>query len=115
MGRKNRRRQNQRRQQSMPVHTECAGLGKCELMMPQASTLMCGSAPWLSGRMRAGKVQAQQPGMNLGKMGQLQGYTIPQMSSAGVSVFGGSAISSNGRGVVSIGILNPWESACYVA
>jgi hypothetical protein len=54
-------------------------------------------------------------GLNLGKMGQLQSHAIPQMSSAGVSVVGGSAISSDGRGVVSIGFRNPWESACFVA
>ncbi len=51
----------------------------------------------------------------LGKVGQQQTYPIAQMSTSVVATVGGSAISSDGRGVVSIGFHNPDDSACFVA
>ena len=54
-------------------------------------------------------------GLNLGRLGQLQFYPVPQMSSTSVVSGGGSAVSSDGRGVVSIGFREPQESVCFVA
>jgi hypothetical protein len=58
---------------------------------------------------------ATNTGLSLGRLGQLQSYQFTQLSSAAVDVFNGAAISSDGRGVVSIGFRDPWDSACFVA
>jgi hypothetical protein len=54
-------------------------------------------------------------GVSLGHAGQMQAYAIPQMSTSVLSSAGGAAISSDGRGVVSLGFYNPDDSACFVA
>jgi hypothetical protein len=58
---------------------------------------------------------AAETGLNLGKLGQMQFYPVPEMSNGTVDVVSSSDISGDGRGVISIGFRNPWESACLVA